>query len=283
MEPRTSEVFPNLTGPQEREDATEKLRQESSQLLGVHLHKRTTGDGVNGSARSTAGSAPRIPSKESPGGEDFSPIKGLKGDYYKVTGGDNLTSIAQRMLKLRGDKTSAREVYDEVNRIVELNIEKFPWLAKNPNKIRPGMVLQVWDKETGPNPTCLWKDWKEAEPGRITVALKCESIFAGKGTQVIATPGSRAVFTPGSFGFVAPNAYARALSNSHVIAVGGEVVDDGGDLQIMHSEVRVRTEGRLRAAEKANLEPKETRVIPAIARTNRDTGTEETIEVPPIH
>lgn len=286
MKPRASEDFPNLTGPHEREDAAEKLRQESSQLLGVHSRKdnSTTGDGFSGantSGKNTSLQGSRI---ERAAAEKSTLMRGLKGDYYTVSSGDNLTAIAQRMLKLRGEKVSSRDVYDEVNRIVELNIEKYPWLEKNPNKIRAGMIIQVWDKETGPDPTCRWKDWKDADPGRINVALRCESIFAGKGAQVVVTPGSRAVFTESSYGFIAPKGYARALPGAHVMAVGGEVIDDGGALQILHPEVKVRADRRSTTPEQAVLATNG--IAPAgevkISPSYRGASTEETIEVPPI-
>ena len=286
MEPRTAEIFPHLTGPQEREDATEKLRLESSQLLGAHSSRRsndTTSD-ASGIATTSDRKTSRNSSSETNTSDRSGLMKGLKGDRYTVASGDTLTAIAHRMLKLRGESRTARDIYEEVSRIVDLNTEKYPWLEKNPNNIRAGMVIQVWDKETGPDPTCRWKDWKEAEPGRINVALQCESIFAGKGTQVVVTPGARAVFTENSHGFVAPKGYARALSGSHVMAVGGEVIDDGGALQVLHSEVKVRADSRSRAAEKTTAATKEriaageTRISPL--RSSADT--QETIDVPPI-
>ena len=265
MEAAASKDSPHLPGRHGQEDTAEKLRVESSQLLGVMPAKKQhdTSNGGGNRARPTG---------------DETKVKGLQGFEYTVSAGDNLTQIARRMLKLRGEATSSRDIYDEVNRIVDLNSEKFPWLANNPHKIRPGMKIQVWDQDTGPDPSCKWKDWKDAEPGRITVALKCESIFAGKDTQVVVTPRSRAVFTPGSYGFVAPNGYARALDGSHVMAVGGDIIDDGGDLRVLHADTRIRTD----AATRAKRAQAESKSLNNQSRQTTDAVEPETLEVPPI-
>ncbi|MCC7528345.1 MAG: LysM peptidoglycan-binding domain-containing protein [Candidatus Melainabacteria bacterium] len=271
MEALSGKDFPHPPRQPRQEDTAEKLRLESSQLLGAQSStpEDTTGSGTT---------------KRRKPEEQASRVRGFNGDNYTVGSGDSLGSIAQRMLKLRGEKSSAQDVYEEVNRIVDLNVEKYPWLAKNPNKIRPGMVIQVWDKESGPDPTCRWKDWRDAEPGRINVALRCESIFAGKDTQVIVTPGARAVFTENSYGFVAPKGYARALTGAHVMAVGGEVVADGGALQILHPEVKVNADRRSTTSEKAILATNE--IAPAadvkVSPSHSSASTEETIDVPPI-
>lgn len=166
----------------------------------------------------------------------------LESGTYTIKPGDTLSSIAARMLKLRGEPVNGRSVYDEVDRIAYMNLEKYPWLAENPSKIKPGMKLVVWDRDSGPDTSCKWKDWQEAEPGKVTVAQRCQSVFAGKDTQVIVAPGGRAVFTPGSTGFVAPKGYARVLEGARVMATGGDIVDDGGDLQILHEETKLRRE-----------------------------------------
>ena len=286
MEPKAPEAFPYPAGPQGPVDTAEKLRLESSQLLGTRT-SRQGNDTAGDTASNAAASGRRKPlnsSNEIASTDRSSPMKGLKDDNYTVSLGDSLTSIAQRMLKLRGEKPTARDIYDEVNRIVDLNTEKYPWLAKNPNKIRAGMIIQVWDKETGPDPTCRWKDWKEAEADRINVALRCESIFAGKGTQVVVTPGARAVFTDSSHGFVAPKGFARVLAGSHVMAVGGEVIDAGGDLQVLHAGVKVRTDHLAKASRK-EIAAAQQSPAPREASVSQAGGSAdnlETIEVPPI-
>lgn len=161
---------------------------------------------------------------------------------YTIKPGDTLSSIAAKMLRLRGEPVNRRSVYEEVDRITYLNLEKYPWLASSPNKIKPGMKLVAWDRDSGPDTSCKWKEWKEADPGKVTVAQRCESVFAGKDTQVIVAPGGRAVFTPGSFGFIAPKGYARVLEGSNVMAIGGDIVSDGGKVQALHDDVRARRE-----------------------------------------
>ncbi|MCA9800437.1 MAG: LysM peptidoglycan-binding domain-containing protein [Cyanobacteria bacterium HKST-UBA02] len=167
-------------------------------------------------------------------------MPGLEGNDYTIRRGDSISAIAVRMLKLRGEEVSSHSVYEEVGRIIDLNSPKHPWIEKHPERIKPGMKLKVWDSDTGPDPSCKWKDWSQAEPGRTTVAQRCQSVFAGKDTQVIVAPGGRAVFTSGSFGFVAPRGYARALTGANVMAVGGNIIDDGAAIQILHSEAIVR-------------------------------------------
>lgn len=167
-------------------------------------------------------------------------MPGLEGNHYTIRRGDSISAIAVRMLRLRGEEVSSHSVYEEVGRIIDLNSPKHPWIEKHPERIKPGMKLEVWDSDTGPDPSCKWKDWSQAEPGRTTVAQRCQSVFAGKDTRVIVAPGGRAVFTSGSFGFVAPRGFARALTGANVMAVGGNIIDDGAALQILHSEAVVR-------------------------------------------
>lgn len=161
---------------------------------------------------------------------------------YTIRSGDTLSSIAAKMLRLRGEPVNGRSIYDEVDRITYKNLEKYPWLANSPNKIKPGMKLVAWDRDSGPDTACKWREWKDAEPGKVTVAQRCESIFAGKDTQVVVAPGGRAVFTPGSFGFIAPRGYARVLEGSSVMAVGGDIVSDGGKVQSLFDDVKARRE-----------------------------------------
>lgn len=203
-----------------------KLQQESAQLL------RST-------ARTQHESRRTHQPKAETEGDKSKGFPGLEGNEYTVKPGDTLSSIARRMLKLRGEATTARNIYEEVERIIDQNTQKHPWIEKNPSKIRPGMRLAVWDDDTGPDPSCKWGEWKDADREGITVARKCESIFASKDTKVIVAPGARAVFTSGSYGFVAPHGFARVNSGSQVTAVGGKIFNDGGDLQVLHPDTKV--------------------------------------------
>lgn len=144
---------------------------------------------------------------------DFAAFDKLQQEYvHTVAAGETLSAIALAMLNSRGETASPRNIYDEVERIAELNNRKYPWITKNPAKIRPGMQVTVWNRERGPEPSCRWQPWIEAEPGKLTVAQRCQSVFAGKDSRVIVAPGARAVFAPGSSGFVAPGGEARALT-----------------------------------------------------------------------
>lgn len=199
-------------------------------------------------------------------------MPGLEGDNYPIRRGDSISAIAVRMLKLRGEEVSSHSVYEEVGRIIDLNSPKHPWIEKHPERIKPGMKLKVWDSDTGPDPSCKWRDWSQAEPGRTTVAQRCQSVFAGKDTQVIVAPGGRAVFTSGSFGFVAPRGYARALTGANVMAVGGNIIDDGAAIQILHSDAIVRKDPPRLPSLISEGEPVRETVVEISGEPSRESG-----------
>lgn len=152
------------------------------------------------------------------------------GDYL-VKRGDTLESIAKRALVLRGHKEDIKDhhkVVDEIARIAANNVKWYAWLAKDPHKLKPFMILDVADKSVGPDPTSEWKPWRSAREGVIENTQKGDRVVAMSGHMVIVQPGVEAIFNQGSKGIVLRGGHARVLPGATVINVEGRVDAEPG-------------------------------------------------------
>lgn len=160
---------------------------------------------------------------------------------YKVLSGNSLSSIAMRSLAMRGKSPNDwSAVENEMDRIVDLNSDKYPSLKTNRAFIREGWNLKIHDKELGADATCEWKQWKEAPPNQWTIVGKCERVLANDQSWVVVQPGGEAVLNPGSKAFAAPDSRIKmALPGSYVIAAGGETHDYGSTIQTVNAKAKI--------------------------------------------
>jgi hypothetical protein len=167
---------------------------------------------------------------------------------YKVRTGDNLSTIAKRLLSMRHESSDdANLVANEVNRIVKANVDnpKFHSLKNDSRKmIREGWELKVWDKTLGPtDASCKWQDWQEAEdkPGAITLVDKCQRVLAPAGSTVVIQRGAEGIINSGATAAVAPGGSVEAaLPGSFVLAFpGSEVHAYGGKVHAVDATAKV--------------------------------------------
>lgn len=158
---------------------------------------------------------------------------------YKVMSGNSLSSIAKRALAMRGKSPDDwRAVEDEMDRIVEMNADKYPSLQSKRHFIREGWKLKIWDENV--DASCEWKPWKQAEPNKFTVVGKCERVLAQDKSWLIVQPGGQAVLNPGSKAFAAPDSTIKmALPGSFVVAAGGKIHDYGSTIQTVDANSKI--------------------------------------------
>lgn len=159
---------------------------------------------------------------------------------HTIKSGESLSVIAFRELRRRGESVNGSSLRTEMQRIVDINREKFPSLKDHPGRIRSGWKLQVWDETLGPEPSVKWKPWCTAESGKMTVVKKGERMIAPDGAWLIVEPGAQAILNPGSKAFLNENAkIVKASPGALVLAVGGTVNDYGAQIQMVGDNVRI--------------------------------------------
>lgn len=163
----------------------------------------------------------------------------LEGTHV-VKPGETITSIAQKALNLRGRKDAAEAVVNaEAIRIIEFNSVFYPELTATSPRVRPGMMLQIHDNTVGPDPRTEWKNWRDAQPGAVTVAGYGDRITVPQGAKVIQRKGSIVEYMPGSRGFVF-DGKAIVFGGASITAPGGTVEQFPGARVVLPKNSRAR-------------------------------------------
>jgi hypothetical protein len=150
-----------------------------------------------------------------------------QGDQL-VSKGETLKSIATSWLRMSNQPTDTNTVNHEIDRIVQLNSDQYPQLART-HTVHPNMILKVWTDNLGPpDRSTRYSAWREAAPGTVAFAMRGDQIYADH-AQVVATDGSRVALGPGSTGFIAKGARVYdADASARIINAGGTVEHNRG-------------------------------------------------------
>jgi hypothetical protein len=166
------------------------------------------------------------------------PLKLDADGTVAITEGSSISRIALQCLAKRGESASGMK--DEIDRIIALNVDKYPSLKLHPELIKTGWHLKVEGTPTNVADRSQPVIWQDAPKDRTTIVHKGQHVVAPESAYLIVEPGGEAVLNAGSKGFAAPGSLIKmAMPGSLVLAGGGEIHDYGARIyQDSHSPVQ---------------------------------------------